>query len=96
MTLGELAAPALRQALERDPSPEARRRIEVLLAKTHGPITQPEAVRPLRAIAVLEDIATPEAEQLLEQLTAGTPDSRLTREAKAALERLARRPRTAP
>jgi hypothetical protein len=95
MTLGELAAPSLRQALERGPSPEARRRIKVMLNKIHEPITQP-AVRPLRAVAVLEDTATPEAKQLLEQLAGGAPDGRLTREAKAALERLARRSRTAP
>jgi hypothetical protein len=39
----------------------------------------------------LEEIATRDAQQLLQKLAAGAPDARLTREAKAALERLAAR-----
>jgi hypothetical protein len=35
-------------------------------------------------------IGTPEAKQLLEKLAQGAPEARLTREAKAAQERLAR------
>src|SRR5207253_2481728 len=57
--LGELAAPALEQALAGEPSPEARRRIQALMDKLQGPVTQPEVLRSLRAVAVLEDIATP-------------------------------------
>src|SRR5262249_26780395 len=89
--VGELAAPALEQALAREPSPEARRRLQALVDKLQGPITQPELLRAVRAVAVLEDIATPEARQLLERLAAGAPEARLTQEAKAALERLDRR-----
>jgi hypothetical protein len=89
--MGELAAAALRQALVRKPSPEARRRIQVLLDKLRGPITRPEAVRALRAVAVLEDIATPEARRVLEELARGTPEARLTQEAQASLGRLSHR-----
>jgi hypothetical protein len=48
----------------------------------------PAWLRAARAIAVLENIATPEARQLLESLAAGERDALPTREAKAALERL--------
>jgi hypothetical protein len=51
----------------------------------------PALLRGLRAIAVLEQIGTPEAKQLLLNLAAGAPEARLTREAKAALGRLVRR-----
>jgi hypothetical protein len=94
--LGELAAPALRQALKEEPSVEVRRRIEGLLEKLRGPVTRPEALRALRAVAVLEDIATPEASRLLEGLARGASEARLTQEVKASLERLARRAATKP
>src|SRR5207249_10739415 len=87
----ELAEPLLRKALAGDPSPEVRRRIEALLGKLQGPVTSAEMLRSIRAIEVLEHIATPEARELLRKLAVGTPDARLTREAKAALERLVER-----
>ncbi len=89
--LGDLAAPALRQALREKPALEVSRRIQGLLEKLHGPVTQLELRRALRAVAVLEDIATPEARRLLERLAQGAPEARLTQAAKASLERLARR-----
>jgi hypothetical protein len=52
--------------------------------------------RALRAVAVLEQIGTPEARQVLEVLRQGPAEARLTREAKAALTRLARRPDAEP
>jgi len=85
-----LAEPALRQALSADPSPEARRRIEGLLEKLAKPLALPETLRGVRAVESLEHIATPEARQVLQKLADGAPAS-LTREAKAALERLAKR-----
>ena len=45
----------------------------------------------MRAVAVLEDIANPEARELLQKLAEGAPEGRLTQEAKASLERLAKR-----
>jgi len=89
--MAELAAPALRQTLTEKPSLELRRRIEALLAKVRGPVTRPETLRAVRAVAVLEDIATPEARNLLQALARGAPEARVSQEAKAALHRLATR-----
>jgi hypothetical protein len=46
----------------------------------------------LRALEVLEHVGTPEARRVLEALGHGAPGARLTEEAKAATERLAKRP----
>ena len=70
---------------------EKRWRIESLLEKQRGPVRQPEILRALRAVVVLEEIATPEARKVLQKLASGAPDARLTQEAKASLERLAKR-----
>jgi WD40 repeat protein len=86
--LGEQAVPALRQALQGQPTLEARRRIEKLLGQPGGPVRPSELLRALRAVEVLEHIGTPEARELLERLARGTPAARLTREARASLERL--------
>jgi RNA polymerase sigma factor (sigma-70 family) len=86
--LGELAEPALRQALADKPSLEARRQIQTLLDNLRAVVTQPEQLRALRAVAVLEDMGTPEARRVLEQLAKGTAEARLTREVKASLRRL--------
>jgi RNA polymerase sigma factor (sigma-70 family) len=94
--LGEQAEPALRQALAGQPTLEARQRLEQLVEKLAGPVTSPDRLRTLRALEVLEHIGTSEARQVLEGLTKGMPEARLTREAKASLERLARRPTAAP
>jgi HEAT repeat protein len=85
----DAAGPALRKAWYKAPSLEARRRLERLLS-----LADPEqcAARrsELRALKVLERIATPEARQLLGRLAKGLPAARLTREARAALRRLAK------
>jgi hypothetical protein len=86
--LGDRAESMLRQALEGKPSLELRRRLQAILA---GPnrLTA-DSLRTLRAIAVLERIATPQARRILETLGRGAA-SRETREAKTALQRLDRR-----
>ncbi len=89
--LEKRAEPLLRKALASAPSAEVRRRGETLLNQLQGPVTFPETRRSLRTIEVLERAATPEARQLLEKLATGAPEARLTREAKAALARLANR-----
>jgi RNA polymerase sigma factor (sigma-70 family) len=91
--IGEPARPALRQALARDPSLEVRRRIEALLDQLDG---SPDTWRWDRAVQTLEYAGTKEAEQLLARLSQGASEARLTREAKAALKRLARRPAPSP
>jgi hypothetical protein len=52
-----------------------------------GPVKAPETLRMLRAVAVLEHAASPEAQAALQALAKGTPEARLTQEAKAALAR---------
>jgi RNA polymerase sigma factor (sigma-70 family) len=94
--LRELAGPALRQALTKHPSAEASRRIERLLARLAGPLQQPEPLRAVRAVEVLELASSPEARQLLRSLAEGASEARLTQEAKAALKRLAQPASPAP
>jgi hypothetical protein len=89
--VGELAEPALRKALDDQPSLELRRRVEGLLQKLDGPVTLPDHLRSLRAIEVLEHIGTPAAQQVLASLAKGAAAARLTREAQAAMARLERR-----
>jgi hypothetical protein len=91
--LGDLASGALRQHLKKNLSLEQSRRAEALLSKLRGPVTRPEHLRSVRAVAVLEDIATPAAEKLLEALVQGSPEARLTKEARTALQRLGKRNR---
>ncbi len=88
---GALAEPALRKALSNSPAPEAQARIAYLLEKQQSDFPSGALLRSLRAIEVLEQIATPEACQLLEPLAAGAPQATLTRDAKASLQRIARR-----
>jgi WD40 repeat protein len=91
--LGDQAEAALRDALKGRPSLEVRRRIEFVLEKLEQPGTSPEARLALRATEILEAIGTPPALQLLQKLAQGAPEARLTREARASLDRLARRSR---
>jgi hypothetical protein len=81
--------PALQRALDNAPSVETTRRIKAILS---APPSAPagETLRSLRAVKVLERIATPDARQLLQKLADGASSGRLTREAKAALERAQR------
>jgi WD40 repeat protein len=89
--LGEVAVPALRRALEAGPSPEARRRLTQLLEALDGELPLPGWLRQVRALQVLEGIATAEARRVLEGLARGAADAPLTREVPAVLRRLERR-----
>ena len=88
------AESALREALAKKPSPEARRRLQALLA-TPAVIRSPEVLRGIRLVQVLEQVGTPEARQLLKAVAQGAPEARLTQEAQASLGRLARQSRDA-
>jgi RNA polymerase sigma factor (sigma-70 family) len=68
---------------------ELRRRLDRLLEQLQVP--SGERLGELRAAEVLERIGGPGAREVLEALAKGTPEARLTRDAKASLERLARR-----
>jgi hypothetical protein len=94
--LAELARPALRQALAGKPTLESRRHLEQLLKKLDEPIQDPETLRSLRAVEALEHIGTAEARAVLAMLAKGAADSRLTQEANASLERLAKRTAASP
>jgi hypothetical protein len=86
----DAAESELRAAVRESRSAEVRRRAALLLQGLQGwqyPMSG-EALRSVRAIEVLERIATPEARKLLRDLARGAPGARLTREAAAALKRL--------
>lgn len=94
--LAELAEPALRKALAAPASAEVRRRVSRLLEKLEIPVLSGAPLQAVRVTALLERMNTPEARRFLEELAKGEPAARLTREAKASLERLAQRAAAAP
>jgi WD40 repeat protein len=89
--LGELARPAMQRALESKPALEVRQRVELLLKKLDKSPPPAEEVTTVRGVEVLEAVGTAEARQVLEGLSGGFADSRVTQEAQAALRRLARK-----
>jgi len=64
-----------------------RQRVEQLLGYLK-PAATPERLRLVRAVEVLERIATPAAVELISDLSKGVPEALLTQEAKAAMARL--------
>jgi RNA polymerase sigma factor (sigma-70 family) len=86
--LAELAAPALRKALDGKPSQEVRRRLEALLHRLDGGSLSAETLRQIRTVEALESIGNPEARRLLDKLAAGPTEMLLTQEARAAVRRL--------
>jgi WD40 repeat protein len=89
--LGERVESGLREALKGSLSLEARKRVKELLEGVRALAVSPKQLRALRALEALEHIGTPEARQVLESLAKGATEVRLTQEAKASLERLAKR-----
>jgi hypothetical protein len=53
-------------------------------------VPQPEQLRVLRALEILEQIGSPDARQVLETVAGGAPGGRITEDAKACLKRLER------
>jgi hypothetical protein len=97
--MSELGAPVLRQVLQGRPSLEVRRRVERILEqleKRRGTDFPSDWLRVLRTIEVLEKIGNAEARQVLESLVRQVPELQLAREARASLERLAKRPAPSP
>jgi WD40 repeat protein len=90
--VAEGAGPRLRAALAAKPEQEVRRRLERLLARVELGDWAPGPLRTLRSIELLEQIGSPEARLVLKGLARGAPGARLTQEAQASLDRLARRP----
>jgi hypothetical protein len=91
-TFGEAVLPACRRALAGRASPEARVRLQAILDKfANGLRLQPgNDLRNARAVELLEWIGDRPARELLEHLARGFPEARLTRDARASLDRLTR------
>jgi WD40 repeat protein len=87
---GEQVVPALQKVLTSQPTIETRKRVEELLAKLTGGTLTAEQLRLVRAVEALERMGTPEARQLLRTLSQGASGALTTKQAQAALERLAR------
>lgn len=87
--LGEGAEPALLRAF-RSESFEVRTRAGALLLTLKKLDDSPDRTRSIRALAALEYAGGIETRRLLSRYAAGHPASYLTRQAKAALERIAR------
>jgi hypothetical protein len=85
----DVAEPALRKRLENKPPLEVQQRIELIL-RALDPGRSSERLRLARAVQVLEYAGASEARKRLETLAQGAPAAALTREAKAALDRLSR------
>jgi WD40 repeat protein len=86
---GARALSALTRALLKPPSLEARRRMERLLVRLDPSDVPVEDLVAMRGVQVLEYIGTPEAKQLLEDLSRHAA-GRLTEEAVQAVQRLAK------
>jgi hypothetical protein len=90
--LGPRAVPALRKALAGAKDADLRLRLQVILRGIEEKAEPPDWVRSVRAVQALEQLGTAEARKVLQALAKGAPEAWLTREAKASLDRLARRP----
>jgi hypothetical protein len=88
--LDELVESALRRALAKATSADLQRRLKKLLERADKLTLDGESLRAVRAVELLERIGSPAARKLLGELAKGAADARLTRDARAALERLGR------
>src|SRR5581483_5218580 len=86
--LGELAADALRPAAERSASAEQRARARQLLDRIGVVAADPRRLRAVRAVEVVERVGSADARRLLAAWAGGAEGALLTREARAALDRL--------
>jgi WD40 repeat protein len=96
--LGETATAMVRKALATDVSSEVHVRLEAMLKKQDRArrSPSPQRLQVLRTLEVLEFAGTPEARQRLQKLADGAAESFITREAKAALKRVAQQPVIGP
>lgn len=91
---GELAVPGVRKRLATTESAEVRKRALAFLDKVDPAPGSPYRLRQMRAVELLEGLATPAARDVLSELAKGAAEAPLTQEAAAALERLRRQGRT--
>ena len=79
--------------VRRDSEPgEVRNRVQFVLRRLREAEMPHSLLTQLRAVTVLEQIATPKAREVLTTLAGGATGARLTQEAKQALERLKQSP----
>jgi WD40 repeat protein len=90
----ELVELAIRHAQSSGASAETRRRLEEVLRLREQALLSSRQLQMLRGIEVLENIGSAEAKKVLEAVAGGTPDFRITQEARASLDRLAKRSTT--
>jgi WD40 repeat protein len=87
---GAQALGSMQTALKNKPSLETHRRL-VQILKSLPEVPDPDTVRTIRAIMVLERIGSTEAQAILESLAGGAAGARDTDEAKGSLDRLGKR-----
>jgi WD40 repeat protein len=85
---GDSAWSALREVLDRKPSLELRRRVQLLLGNQSDLVPTPERLFLIRSLELLEKLDMPEARALLQTLADGAPGAWLTEEAKVMLQRM--------
>jgi hypothetical protein len=83
---------ALREALTDAPAGEIRNRLTFLLGEVKEKPLPADLRAELRAVELLAGLNSADARKALETIAAGAPQSRVTREAKAALEKLTLKP----
>lgn len=85
---GPVASAALRAAAEKAASAEVRKTAADLLARVDGVPTNPDDLRAIRAVEVMETIGTVGAREVLARWAAGPAGAWLTTEAVSAVARL--------
>ena len=93
MNASDVARPHIVKALDNKPPLEVRKRLDDLLLAIdqRKGRPSPDELRQIRAVQMLEWIGSADARKLLTDLANGSPVMWQTQEAKAALERLAKR-----
>ncbi|HJZ91474.1 MAG TPA: hypothetical protein VKE40_11415, partial [Gemmataceae bacterium] len=91
--LGDAADDQLRAALKGDLTAEQRGRVEGILGKRGLTESDPDQLRPLRCVEVLEKSGSAEAQAVLAELAKGAAGARLTRESNDAVRRMLAGPR---
>jgi RNA polymerase sigma factor (sigma-70 family) len=85
--LGDTAIAGVKRRLAKAQSLELRRRLELFLTKWDRDEPTAERLREVRALQLMEELATPEALALLRDLARGNGNARRTEEAAQALAR---------
>jgi WD40 repeat protein len=88
---GEGIRRILREEKAKQSNPEVLRRIDEVLATPLPPLVPLTRLQEIRALEVLEHVATPAARRVLEELAAGAIDDPVTQAAAASRDRLARK-----